>query len=54
MVELTLTYTLRITLGFKKMSIWDVKDHLGRAVSYAMHVWSRDDSRSCYSGKGSF
>lgn len=54
MIELTLTYTLGFTLGFKKMSIWNVKDHLGRAVIYAMHVWSRDNSRSCYSGKGSF
>lgn len=34
MIELTLAYTSGVTLVFKKMSIWDVKDHSGTAESW--------------------
>ena len=42
------------TLVFKKMSIWDVKDHFGTAESWITEVWTSDNSRACQSEKASF
>ena len=47
MIELTLAYTSGVTLVFKKMSIWDVKDHFGTAESWITEVWTSDNSRAC-------
>lgn len=47
MIELILAGTFGFTLVFKKMSTWDVKDHLGMAESCIKQVRTRDNSRVC-------
>lgn len=46
-----LTYTSGVTLVFKKVSIWDAKNHVGTSESCVTQLWARDHSRARYSGR---